>query len=261
MFNLNKIQNRISDFFQSEVRKAENPSDGSVPENADSGSDREEILAGEITALLDDGTISPETEKVKNWAVSKGLSEDAAEGFANEVISAYFDDSGSEEQGQKQEDNMTEEEVKENEDKDGAEGDDEEDEDDEVTKAALAELADMAENNRVILKGLADLTKAMEKIADKVNGIEKQVNEEIPMLKSQLGSVKSTPANIKAPVTQTQTAPSAGETPVSVIKSWVKEQFLSGNPNNIQINEVGALDSGHVSPKIKDLFLKSRGNK
>lgn len=259
MFKLDKIQNRISNFF-TEVRKAEDPAAESMPENADSGADKEEILAGEITALLDDGTISPETEKVKNWAVSKGLSEDAAEGFANDVISAYFSDD-QEDSEQPQEDNdMAEEEVKENEDKDGDESNEDE-EDDEVTKAALAQLARMDEDSILIMKGMADLTDAINEIADKVNGIEKQVNDELSVVKSQLGNVKSTPANAKSPVTQTQTAPSADQIQIPVVKSWVKEQFAAGNPNSIQINDVAALDSGYISPKIKDLFIKSRGNK
>lgn len=48
-------------------------------------------LAGEVTELLDSGTVSPETEKVKDWAVSKGISEVDAQDFAEEVISAYFE--------------------------------------------------------------------------------------------------------------------------------------------------------------------------
>jgi len=153
---------------------------------------------------------------------------------------------------------MAEEEVKENEDKDSAESDEDE-EDDEVTKAALEQLARMDEDSRLIMKGMADLTDAINKIADKVNGIEKQVNDEGSVVKSQLGNVKATPANAKSPVTQT--APSADQIQIPVVKSWIKEQFAAGNPNSIQINDVAALDSGYVSPKIKDLFIKSRGNK
>lgn len=252
MLKLDNIQKKISGFFGSqssldnkEIKKSEDPTGTQLPE--DSGQDKEEILASEITALLDDGTISPETEKVKNWAVSKGLSEESAEDFANQVISAYFSDEDDEE-----EDDMAEEDLIEN--KEDEDGEDEDDEDDEVVKAALNELSSLHKDQEVILKGLENLTQAMLGITQRLEKMEKQ-EDEVKLLKSQISQILVTPANQKSPVTHVQTPVNGDQGPnIQVIKSWVKNQFISGNPNKLTTQQVAALDSGYVSPDLLKIY-------
>jgi len=269
MFEFSKINDKISSFFgsgkpevDSVIKKAEDPTGGPVAtDNPDQGESNEEILAAEITALLDDGTISPETEKVHRWAVSKGLSEEAAEDFANTVISAYFSD-----EDDYEEDDMAEKDIKEIEDLENEEGDEEDDEDDEdIEKSAIMELSKLNENNELILKGMASLTQTLQALASKMEGLEaknKAQEEELTMMKSKFGELKTLPASQKAPVTHVQTPVNTqDDLSIPVVKSWVKNQFLSGNPNGISTTEVAALDNGFISDRIRNNFLKERGTK
>jgi hypothetical protein len=259
MFELNIIQNKISSFFGSSKEIQKSDPMGQSLDNPDQGESNEEILAAEITALLDDGTISPESEKVHKWAVSKGLSEEAAEDFANTVISAYFSD--------EDEDDMAQEDVNEMEDYEDEETDEDEDDDDmeEVEKSALAELQKLNETNELVLKGMQTMTEALTGAIEKLGSIESENNSlkaEISLMKSKFGELKTTPVNPKSPVTNVQTPISQpDEISLPVVKSWAKDKFMSGNASGIDIQDVAALDQGFISNKIKIQFLKERGTK
>jgi hypothetical protein len=266
MFELNKLQNKISSFFGSNRSIKKSDPLGDSLDDQDQGNSNEEILAAEITALLDDGTITPETEKVHKWAVSKGLSEEAAEDFANTVISAYFSDNEEDYEDMAKEDLEDLEDYEDEEMDEDEEIDEDEEELDEIEKSALAELRKLNETNKMVLKGMATMTDALNLALDKIQKFEGEnssLKEEISFMKSKMGELKFTPANSKAPVTQVQTSRNFAEPEISipVIKSWVKEKFLQGNQYNFTTQEVAALDQGFISNNIKNNYLKERGIK
>lgn len=268
-FSLEKIQNKISNFFkssvQTEIKKGSDPTGTGSPDN--SGQDNLEILATEITGLLDDGTISPETEKIKKWAVSRGLSDDSAEDFANQVISAYFSEDDEDETDMAGKDDNKELEKDKNmkgKKKEGEENEDDEEDEDGVVKAALDQLSSLNDNQKLIMKGLETLTEAMKELVPRVEKME-QASKDMDVLKAKIGELNKTPASSKDPIIQAQTpadpTKSGEENSIPIMKSWIKSNFEKGNPLKISTNEVAALDSGYISPKLKELYKSERGNK
>ncbi|QOI53166.1 hypothetical protein [Leptospira interrogans] len=53
-------------------------------------------LASKVTTLLDAGSITADTDKIKEWAIAQGVSEESATNFASDVVDAYFDDTADE---------------------------------------------------------------------------------------------------------------------------------------------------------------------
>jgi len=188
-----------------------------------------QALATEITTLLDDGTVKPETDKIKEWAISKGLADSDADSFGKDVIDAYFDEGDTGESKTKKED---------------------------IEKSSLLKSI---ESDLLILKsGLGTLAEAVELILSKEDKLA-QVNEEIQVLKSKLGALLTKPLNEKTPTTQVTPNTSLKTDGVvafsdrgkveGVIQKAIKERLC-------QLEDMSYFEStGRLSPRTK-LYLE-----
>lgn len=181
-----------------------------------------EALASEVTTLLDAGTVTAETDKVKDWAVAKGLPDAEAASFADEVISAYFatddDDAGPVTKSELGSDSKTSKKDKADTKGDGKE-DEEEDEaesstkpdkkqtakkatNEEIEKAQLAFISQVQTTLEVLKSNQEAIASALEILLDRAvaNG---DVAQEVQKLKSALSGLASGPATTKSPVTST----------------------------------------------------------
>ncbi|TGJ99848.1 hypothetical protein EHO57_13895 [Leptospira langatensis] len=154
-------------------------------------------LASEVTTLLDDNTVKPEVPAVKDWAVSKGLSEEQAGTFATEVVNSYFDsegkpvqksNAGSPENGEP------------------GTGTDEErqkrEEDEKVEKSRMLLLLNQIPESLQVLKSSVEvLAASTEYVIDQLDKTG-HLAEEVAKLKSELSKIANIPAGKRDPVTQ-----------------------------------------------------------
>ncbi|AGS80484.1 hypothetical protein [Leptospira alstonii] len=163
-----------------------------------------QTLASTVTTLLDSGKVEPKTDKIKEWAVSKGLEEAEAISFAEEVIDAYFDDT-TDETVSKSElgDSLNGEEEEESEEKKKKEEKDkkkkkEEEEKKEIEKSKF--ISEIQNTLEILKSGQETLAAAIEHLLDNARDNQK-LKSELLTLKSEIGSVSCRPANTKTPVT------------------------------------------------------------
>ncbi|MCR1794906.1 hypothetical protein [Leptospira sp. id769339] len=161
-----------------------------------SGSPDLPTLASEVTELLDDGSVSPETDKIKDWAVSKGVAEPDAQEFAEEVMSAYFE-TPSEDQNPESEISKSElgKETKDN----GKENLEEAKSDAEKTGLQFLQKVES-----LVLALKSDISVLAESLEFVMDQVDKQtgLSREIQKLKSQLSEISNKPTSSKSPVTQ-----------------------------------------------------------
>ncbi|TGK41228.1 hypothetical protein [Leptospira andrefontaineae] len=178
--------------------KARNSKKAASKDNAISKSEQQggspdlPSLASEVTELLDDGSVSPETDKIKDWAVSKGVSEPDAQAFAEEVISAYFETPS---EDQNLESKVSKSELPGETKEEGRQN----------TDVEIAGFQFLQKVESLVLALKSDISVLAESLEFVMDQVDKQsgLNREIQKLKSQLTEISSKPANTKTPVTQT----------------------------------------------------------
>lgn len=174
-----------------------------VTKSSINGSDLQ-TLASTVTTLLDSGKVEPQTDKIKEWAVSKGLEEAEAISFAEEVIDAYFEDTMDETVSKSElGDSLNDEEEEEEEEKKKKEEKDkkkkkEEEEKKEIEKSKL--ISEIQNTLEILKSGQETLAAAIEHLLDNAQDNQK-LKSELLTLKSEIGSIASRPANTKTPVT------------------------------------------------------------
>lgn len=201
MFNLEGSLTRLKKRLkESEVHKSSSIETKQISDGGPNLAD----LASEVTGLLDEGTVKPDIDKVKHWAISRGLEEEQASGFADTVINAYFDeDSVSKSSATNKEEKNTERKDKESsEKKEKKEGEEEEEDKEkkEVEKARHTLLQKVDELIEIHKSDLQVLTESIEYLMDKVDKTP-DYSGEIQKLKSELADIKLRPATSKTPIT------------------------------------------------------------
>ncbi|TGM04853.1 hypothetical protein EHQ76_07365 [Leptospira barantonii] len=158
-------------------------------------------LASKVTTLLDAGSISADTEKITEWAIAQGVSEENAKTFATDVVDAYFEDTADDmvnksELGSDSEANEEEtgEKLK---DKKKRE---KEEKDKEIEKSQRTFLSNIQNTLEVLKSNQETLAAAIEHLLDRSEENSK-LNTEFQKLKSELASLSNRPANEKTPVT------------------------------------------------------------
>nr|WP_017850591.1 hypothetical protein [Leptospira interrogans] len=135
-----------------------------------------EKLNGEMTKLLEGGSLLPEKEKIEKWALSKGLEEAEAIVFAEDMVNSYFKNS--------------EKETKAKEEKELEE---------KIQKSIL--LYEEVNNTLEILKaGQETLAEAIECLLEKAEENSK-LKTEVLTLKSQIGNLSKEKNETKNPIT------------------------------------------------------------
>ncbi|RHX90250.1 hypothetical protein DLM76_20520 [Leptospira yasudae] len=184
------------------IRKSENP-----------GSPDLQSLASKVTTLLDSGSVLPETDKVKEWAVAQGVSDSDAGSFAEDVISAYFDDS-EDEDSEVNKSELGSEVERENEDEEEGEGEkkknkekekkkEEAEKEKEIEKAKLAFFQEFKSTLEILKSGQETLAAAIELLLDRAEETE-ELSATVQKLKSEIGSISEKPNSEKNPVTRSQ---------------------------------------------------------
>ncbi|TGM05979.1 hypothetical protein EHQ76_06850 [Leptospira barantonii] len=158
-------------------------------------------LASKVTTLLDAGSISADTDKITEWAIAQGVTEESAKEFANDVVDAYFDDTEDEtisksELGSDSEEEEDEEKKKEKKKKEESEKNKEK----EIEKARIAYLSNIQNALEVLKSNQETLAAAIEHLLDRSEENTK-FKDDFQKLKSELGELTKRPANEKTPVT------------------------------------------------------------
>ncbi len=154
-----KSTNLFARALNSILKKADMPME--TPPEPNGVGDGKDALVDECLAMLNDGSLPADPQKVQEWATSKGLSEQEAADFAEAILTDFFDTG--------EDDDMMEK----GEDMDLPEGEDEPDGDEieaDLQKAALAmnhyvaqidkklkSISRLEANLEVITKGLTTL--------------------------------------------------------------------------------------------------------
>ncbi|RHX83238.1 hypothetical protein [Leptospira stimsonii] len=174
-----------------------------------------QTLASQVTTLLDSGTVVPETDKVKEWAIAQGISEGEAASFADDVIDAYFDDNDGNEiakselvdsekkskEGEAEEGGESEkDDEKEVNDKKKKKREEESEKEKEVEKARLEFISEIQNALEVLKSGQETLATAIEHLLDTAED-NSQLSKEVQTLKSEIGALANRPATEKTPVT------------------------------------------------------------
>ncbi|UNE65307.1 hypothetical protein [Leptospira interrogans] len=137
-----------------------------------------EKLNGEVTKLLESGSLLPEKEKIEKWALSQGLEEAEAIVFAEDAVNSYFKSSEKETKTKEEEEKELEEKIK---------------------KSIL--LYEEVNNTLEILKsGQETLAEAIECLLEKAEENSK-LKTEVLTLKSQVGNLSKEKNETKNPVT------------------------------------------------------------
>ena len=221
-----------------QIRKAEDPTAPKEPEvtpPADGapaeGAADQEALASEVTQALEAGEISPDTDAVKEWATGKGLSPEAAEDFAFNVLNAYF----SEEEPDGDEPGNAGGEP-------AAAPTGEPDGDEELAKSAFRAFAKLQHEVIALKKSQAAVADCLNLILDRVTaqGAEQQV------VKSTLSAIADQPADKKSPVT---TAPIVAGRKPGEIKQLILKGVLAKalTPKDVALYE----QAGELSPEAE----------
>ncbi|EKR56546.1 hypothetical protein [Leptospira interrogans] len=134
-------------------------------------------LASKVTTLLDAGSITADTDKIKEWAIAQGVSEESATNFASDVVDAYFDDTADE--IQKSENGSEENEKKKEEEK--------------------ANLLNIQNTLEILKSNQETLAVAIEHLLDYSEETLK-FKEEFQKLKSELGNLSKNSFSEKTPV-------------------------------------------------------------
>lgn len=201
---INRLKERVK---SKHVKKSDGPTGEEAPDL--------QTLASQVTTLLDSGSVVPETDKVKEWAIAQGISEGEAASFADDVIDAYFDDNdGNEiakselgESEKKSKEGKTEEESesekddkKEEKDKKKKKSEEESEKEKEVEKARLEFISEIQNTLEVLKSGQETLAAAIEHLLDTAED-NSQLSKEVQTLKSEIGALANRPATEKTPVT------------------------------------------------------------
>ncbi|TGM99738.1 hypothetical protein [Leptospira yasudae] len=193
-------------------------------------------LASKVTTLLDSGSVLPETDKVKEWAVSQGVSDSEAGSFAEDVINAYFDDSGDEEEVNKSElgSEKNDDEEEEGEDKESKEKkkkekekskkEEEEEKEKEIEKAKLEFFQEFKTTLEILKSGQETLAAAIEHLLDRAEETEELVTS-VHKLKSEIGNLAVNPRSEKNPVTKS--SPNGNSGVISGIVSGADREKVS----------------------------------
>ena len=182
-----KSTNLFARALNSILKKADMPME--TPPEPNGVGDGKDALVDECLAMLNDGSLPADPQKVQEWATSKGLSEQEAADFAEAILTDFFDTEDDMEKGWDMDLPESEE------------GDDEEMEG-ELQKAAiamshyisqidkkLASLKTLESNLEVLTKGLTTLLTSNHELA-----------ETNKMMKASLEKVGLTPVSKANPV-------------------------------------------------------------
>ncbi|PJZ51525.1 hypothetical protein [Leptospira adleri] len=191
---INRLKERVK---SKPVKKSDGPTGEDAPDL--------QTLASQVTTLLDSGSVVPETDKVKEWAIAQGISEGEAASFADDVIDAYFDDNDGNEIAKSE---LTESEKKskegeaekEEKDKKKKKSEEESEKEKEVEKARLEFISEIQNTLEVLKSGQETLAAAIEHLLDTAED-NSQLSKEVQTLKSEIGALANRPANEKTPVT------------------------------------------------------------
>ncbi|WP_061235093.1 hypothetical protein [Leptospira weilii] len=220
---INRLKERVK---SKHVKKSDDPTSEDAPDL--------QALASQVTTLLDSGSVIPETDKVKEWAIAQGISEGEAESFADDVIDAYFDDNdGNEiakselgESEKKSKENKDDEEEgtgsekydkKEEKNKKKRKDEEESEKEKEIEKARLEFISEIQSTLEILKAGQETLAAAIEHIMDTAED-NSQLSKEVQTLKSEIGALTNRPATEKAPVTskiQKSNDPTKGGGPIT----------------------------------------------
>ncbi|WP_078129761.1 hypothetical protein [Leptospira alexanderi] len=217
---INRLKERVK---SKHVKKSDDPTSEDTPDL--------QALASQVTTLLDSGSVVPETDKVKEWAIAQGISEGEAASFADDVIDAYFDDneiakSELGESGKKKENKEGEEEEssesekddkKEEKDNKKKKSGEESEKEKEVEKARLEFITEIQNTLEILKAGQETLAAAIEHLMDTAED-NSQLSKEVQTLKSEIGALANRPANEKTPVTskiQKSNDPTKGGGPIT----------------------------------------------
>lgn len=172
-----------------------------------------QTLASKVTTLLDSGSVLPETDSVKEWAVAHGVPDSDAGSFAEDVINAYFDEADDEDEeinkselGSDDDDEETDEKEekdkkKKDKEKKKKEETEEEEKEKEIEKAKLAIFQEFKSTLEILKSGQETLAAAIEHLLDRSEETE-ELSSTVQRLKSEIGSISEKPNSEKNPVTK-----------------------------------------------------------
>ncbi|WP_078125836.1 hypothetical protein [Leptospira alexanderi] len=153
------------------------------------------VLALKATTLLDAGSITADTEKIKEWAVAQGVDEESAANFASDVVDAYFDEIQKSENGSDEDEEEEKEQFK-------KKKKDKEDKQDEIEKAQFS-FFDIQNALEVLKSNQETLAEAIEHLLDRSEENLK-FKDDFLKLKSDFTGLSNCPANEKTPVITVQ---------------------------------------------------------
>ncbi|MCG6195657.1 hypothetical protein LFX25_20655 [Leptospira sp. FAT2] len=193
-----------------------------LKKSGEPGSPDLQSLASKVTTLLDSGSVLPETDKVKEWAVSQGVSDSEAGSFAEDVINAYFDDSDDEDEevnkselGSEKDNDEEEEEGEDKESKEKKKKEkekkkkEEEEKEKEIEKAKLEFFKEFKNTLEILKSGQETLAAAIEHLLDRAEETE-ELSNSVQKLKSEIGTLAVNPKTEKNPVTKSSPNGSSG---------------------------------------------------
>lgn len=249
-----KSTNLFARALNSILKKADMPME--TPPEPNGVGDGKDALVDECLAMLNDGSLPADPQKVQEWATSKGLSEQEAADFAEAILTDFFDTG--------EDDDMMEK----GEDMDLPEGEDEPDGDEieaDLQKAALAmnhyvaqideklkSISRLESNLEILTKGLTVLLTSNSELA-----------ETNKMMKASLEKVGLTPVSKANPVySATGNKPSGIDSmPFGKKKEILMKGVLEGKFSPAEVNLFESSLGTQLTDNIKNFINENKDGK